>query len=241
MTSERPDGLIDSPSGGDRVTDVMAEIAAAEAAEAQARAEAALATARAERLRNPDTAEVAPEDFPGDSSEDSPEAASRSGRPPWLRPVALAVGALLTAGMLALTGLMLSEHSRVAAEIAQDREVVEAATNAVVALLSIDHGRADADVNRVLELSIGAFHDDFASRAGDFIKTAQDSNAVTKGSVTAAALDSGGADPAVVLLAATSEVTNSNGARADPRPWRMSVTMSRDEDKWKMSNVEFVP
>jgi Mce-associated membrane protein len=96
-------------------------------------------------------------------------------------------------------------------------------------------------VKRVLDGSIGAFHDDFASRAGDFIKTAQDSNAVTKGSVTAAALESAGADTAVVLLAATSEVTNSNGARADPRPWRMSVTMSRDEDKWKMSNVEFVP
>ncbi|MEI6700035.1 MAG: hypothetical protein WCK99_13640, partial [Mycobacteriaceae bacterium] len=176
-----------------------------------------------------------------DSPEDSPEEALRSRRPLWLRAAAVAGGALLTAGMLALTGLMLSKHSRVAAHRAHDRELVEAASNAVVALLSIDHGRADADVKRVLDLSIGAFHDDFASRASDFVKTAQDSNAVTKGSVTAAALDSAGADTAVVLLAATSEVTNSNGARADPRPWRMSVTMSRDEDKWKMSNVEFVP
>ena len=233
MTSERPDGWIGSQSGGDRVTDVMAELAAAEAAEAEARTEAVLATARAERLRNPETAEVV--------AEDSPEAASRPRRPLWLRAVALAVGALLAGGLLALTWLMLSEHSRVAARRGQDREVVEAASNAVVALLSIDHGRADADVKRVLDLSIGAFHDDFASRAEDFVKTAQDSNAVTKGSVTAAALDKVGADTAVVLLAATSEVTNSNGARADPRPWRMSVTMSRDEDKWKMSNVEFVP
>jgi len=237
MTSERPDGWIDSQSGGDRVTDVMAELAAAEAAEAEARTEAVLATARAERLRNPETAEIVAED----STEDSPEAASRPRRPLWLRAVVLAIGALLAGGLLALTWLMLSEHSRVAAHRAQDREVVEAASNAVVALLSIDHGRADADVKRVLDLSIGAFHDDFASRAEDFVKTAQDSNAVTKGSVTAAALDKVGADTAVVLLAATSEVTNSNGARADPRPWRMSVTMSRDEDKWKMSNVEFVP
>jgi Mce-associated membrane protein len=237
MTSELPGGWIDSQSGGDQVTDVMAELAAAEAAEAEARAEVVVAKARAERLRNPDTAEVIAED----ALKDSLEAASRSGRPVWLRAVALAVGVLLTAGMLVLTGLMLSKHRRAVAHRAHDREVVEAASDAVVALLSIDHGRADADVQRVLDLSIGAFHDDFASRAGDFIKTAQDSNAVTKGSVTAAALESAGADTAVVLLAATSEVTNSNGARADPRPWRMSVTMSRDEDKWKMSNVEFVP
>jgi Mce-associated membrane protein len=46
---------------------------------------------------------------------------------------------------------------------------------------------------------------------------------------------------AVVLVAASSQVTNSNGARNDPRPWRMSVTMSLDENQWKMSNVEFVP
>ena len=235
MTSELPGGRIDSESGGDRVTDVMAELAAAEAAEADARAEAAVAKARAERLRNPEMAEFVAEEWP----EVTPAPGPR--RPPWWRAAALGVGALLITGLLGLTGLMVSEHSRVAAQRAHDREVVESARNGVVALLSIDHGRADADVRRVLDMSIGAFHDDFASRADDFIKTAQDSKAVTKGSVTAAALESVGADTAVVLLAASSEVTNANGAKADPRPWRMSVTMSRDDDKWKMSNVEFVP
>jgi len=235
MTSERPDGRIDSESGGDRVTDVRAELAAAEAAEADARAQAVLAKARAEQLRSPETVEIPAEEWP----EVTP--APRPHRPPWLRPAAWVGGALLIAGLLTLTGLMLSTHSRIAAQRAHEREVVEAARNGVVALLSIDHGRADADVKRVLEMSIGAFHDDFASRADDFVKTAQASNAVTKGSVTAAALESVDADNAVVLLAASSEVTNTSGARADPRPWRMSVTMSRDEDKWKMSNVEFVP
>ena len=110
-----------------------------------------------------------------------------------------------------------------------------------MALLSIDHGKADADVKRVLDLSIGAFRDDFASRSEDFIKTARESKAVTVGSVTAAALDSTYPGNAVVLVAASSQVTNSNGARNDPRPWRMSVTMSLDENEWKMSNVEFVP
>jgi len=235
MTSERPGGWIDSGTAGDRVTDVMAELAAAEAAEADARAEAVLATARAERLRNPEAVEVRTEEWPQASP------VGRSRRPQWLRSAAWLVGALAIFGMLALTGLMLTTHSRVATQRAHDRQVVEAASNGVVALLSIDHGRADADVKRVLEMSIGAFHDDFASRADDFIKTAQESKAVTKGSVTAAALESIDTDSAVVLLAASSEVTNANGARADPRPWRMSVTMTRDEDKWKMSNVEFVP
>ena len=226
MTSERPD--VDVPA---RVADVIVELAEAEAAEADARAEAAVAKARAVRLR-------------GRSGEGAGESAGEI-RPPrglsrW-RAVALAAAAVVIGALLALTGLMVVKHNEAAANRAQDREFLEAASEGIVALLSIDHGRAEADVQRILDLSIGAFRDDFASRAGDFITTAQKGKAVTKGAVTAAALESAGDDNAVVLVAATSQVTNVSGARDDPRPWRMSVTVSRDEDQWKMSNVEFVP
>jgi Mce-associated membrane protein len=239
MASERPDvditAQIDSLISQDRVADVMAELAEAEAAEADAQAEAELAKARAARLRNPESAESFDPDRP--SPEPSPPARGRSLR----RFAALAVGALVVIGLLGLTAFMVVQHSKVAAQRAHDRGIVEAASRGVMALLSIDHGKADADVKRVLDLSIGAFRDDFASRSEDFIKTARESKAVTVGSITAAALDSTYPGNAVVLVAASSQVTNSNGARNDPRPWRMSVTMSLDENQWKMSNVEFVP
>ena len=48
------------------------------------------------------------------------------------------------------------------------------------------------------------------------------------GSVSAAALESVNGDSGVVLLAASSKVTNANGAQQDPRSWRMSVTLTRD-------------
>jgi len=235
MDSEHSDVDTAAPNGGDRA-DVLAELAQAEAEEADAREQAALAKARAQRLRNSEEVDV--EERP-----ESPVAGPTGGprRPRWWRAATWAVCALAIGGLLALTGIMINNHKQVSAERAHDREVVEAADNGVVALLSIDHSRAQDDVQRVLDLSIGAFHDDFASRAADFVKTAQDSKAVTKGSITASALESATADSAIVLLAASSQVTNLSGARGDPRPWRMSVTMSRDEDKWKMSNVEFVP
>ena len=244
MTSERPD--VDVPP---RVADVIVELAEAEAAEADARAEAAVAKARAVRLRGR-SGEAAGDSGATEGAADSGagEGAGESTgeiRPPrglsrW-RAAALAAAAVVIGALLALTGLMLVKHNEAAANRAQDREFLEAASEGIVALLSIDHGRAEADVQRILDLSIGAFRDDFASRAGDFITTAQKGKAVTKGAVTAAALESAGDDNAVVLVAATSQVTNVSGARDDPRPWRMSVTVSRDEDQWKMSNVEFVP
>ncbi|MFM9034882.1 MAG: hypothetical protein ACKOQ4_11455, partial [Mycobacterium sp.] len=159
----------------------------------------------------------------------------------WRQTAGLVPAALLTGAGLALAGLMLWQHGQVAAQRDEDRRFVDAARDGVTALLSIDHTRARDDVQRVLDLSTGNFHDDFQRSADDFIKTAVDSKAVTSGTVNAAALDSVDGDRAVVLLAATSKVSNANGANQDPRPFRMSVTVTRDGDTCKMSDVEFVP
>lgn len=200
----------ESPSP-ESVTQVMAELAEAEAAEMTAREEADLARA-----------EAAP-------------------RRPRSSVILIGVGAVLVVAALVLTALMLWQHRSVAAQRAADARFVEAARAGVTALLSIDHTRARDDVARILDLSTGNFRDDFARRADDFIETAEKSKAVTKGSISAAALESAEADTAVVLVAAASQVTNSSGAKEDPRPWRMSVTVTRDGDRVKMSDVEFVP
>lgn len=155
--------------------------------------------------------------------------------------VAVVAGGLLAGAMVAAIVLMVWQHHRAQADRASDREFVDAARAGVVALLSIDHSRARDDVQRVLDLSTGAFRDDFQRRADDFVSTAEKSNAVTKGSVTAAALEWARADTGVVLVAAASQVTNAAGARDDPRPFRMSVTLTRDDGRLKMSDVEFVP
>ena len=208
-------------------SDPIAELAEAEADEAQALAEAALAQERAEALRGEVTGEPA---------------GPARGR--WAGSAAKAPFALagLAAGAaVVLTVLMVSQHSGVAAQRARDAEIVEAARASITALLSIDHTRARADVQRVIELSTGGFRDDFAKSADDFVKTAEDKDVITKGAIKAAALESSESDRGVVLMAVNSEVTNSNGAREDPRPFRMSVTMDRDGEMFKMSNLEFVP
>ena len=199
------------------MTELQAELAEAEAeaaeADALAEAEAAGAESAAPTVRR---------------------------RPP--KPaILIGLAAVLIGASLALTALMLWQHRGVAAERAADDRFVEAARGGVTALLSIDHTHARDDVTRILDLSTGNFRDDFARRADDFIQTAEKSKAVTKGSISAAALESAEADTAVVLVAASSQVTNISGAKEDPRPWRMSVTVTRDGDKVKMSDVEFVP
>ena len=153
----------------------------------------------------------------------------------------LALAGLLIGALWAATAIMAWQHYRVASKHAEEARIIEAARTAITALLTIDHSTADADVQRVLDATVGPFHDDFGKSAKDFIATAVKSKAVTKGTIKAAALQSETTTGGMVMVAATSEVTNVSGARADQRPFRMSVTVVRDGDQYKMSNLEFVP
>jgi Mce-associated membrane protein len=227
--------------GDETVSEVMAQLAEAEAAEAEALADAARAKATAARLlgspETPDTEDVA--ETVTDEVADEPTRRWWA-RLPWPK-IGLAAVVVAICAALALTGLMIWQHHKVNAQRAHEAEFVTSATEGVVALLSIDYNRAKADVQKVIDHSTGSFRDDFTKGADDFVKTAEQSKAVTVGKISAAALESENGDTGVVLLAASSQVTNANGARQDPRAWRMSVTMTRDGGKLKMSNVEFVP
>ncbi len=242
-------------SDDDAVSEVRAQLAEAEAAEAEARAEAARAKATAARLRGsadteiPETAtpeaatpeiEAGPDDDVEVVAAGDETARRRWSRLPWSK-IALAAAVLVIAAALVATGLMVRQHRQVNAVRAHRAEFVTAAKEGVEALLSIDFNHAKADVQKVIDHSTGTFRDDFTRGAQDFVNTAEQSKAVTVGKISTAALESETGDTGVVLLAATSQVTNVAGARQDPRAWRMSVTMTRDGDKLKMSNVEFVP
>lgn len=246
------------------VAEALAAVAEAEAASAaaeaaSARARAALIQARA-RQSSPatdhqsaeptatyddDTAEPADVELvsAGEVSEPDEPSGSRRGLPwrPTLAGTAVALGIFAICSTLALTVIMVRDHQRAEADKVRDAQYTAAARRGVEALLSIDYNDARTDVQRVIDASTGAFRDDFAKNADDFIKSAQDSRAVSKGSVVAAAVQERTSESAVVALTATSEVNNSNGARNQPRTWRMNVTVAPDGDQVKISKVDFVP
>ncbi|MGV9408512.1 hypothetical protein ACWDOP_01255 [Nocardia sp. NPDC003693] len=132
-------------------------------------------------------------------------------------------------------------HHRLTGDERRTAEFSAAARQGVVALTSLDFNRAKDDVQRVLDNSTGAFREDFQSRAEDFTKVVEQSQVTTEGRVTATAVESMTDDSAVVLVAATSQITNSAGAKQEPRIWRLSVTVTRVDGQLKMSKVEFVP
>ncbi|WP_163728385.1 hypothetical protein [Mycolicibacterium psychrotolerans] len=244
----------------------LAEEAEAEAAEAEAMAAAARARARALRLRREaedraaaptraSEADVveAPEhavetsDAIEEPEETAPVAAGggaprrRPGWPRVARYLAAALGVLATCALIVATVFMVIQHRSAVHDEQQRSEFSAAGRQAVVNLMSLDFNNAQENVNRIIDNSTGQFRDDFKNTAADFVKIAKESKVVTDVSVNASAVDSMSGDTADVLVAATSRVTNSSGAKDQPRSWRLLVSLVREGDQIKMSKVEFVP
>ncbi|MDG4667865.1 hypothetical protein [Mycobacterium sp. 236(2023)] len=156
--------------------------------------------------------------------------------------VALTILAVLgSVALLALSGFFIVEHRNADKVRQQNAEYSAAARQSVVTLMSLDFNNAEADVQRIIDNSTGQFKDDFQSQAADFVKVAQDSKVITEVTVNSTAVESMSDDKAEVLVAASSRVTNSAGANQEPRTWRLSVSLERENDQIKMAKVEFVP
>lgn len=158
-----------------------------------------------------------------------------------LKALAAVVAIACTAALITLSVLMVIDHRHQAAEEQRRAEYAAAARQSVVTLMSLDFNKAKDDVQRIIDNSTGTFKDDFKLQAEDFVKVAQDSKVITEVTVNATAVESMTDDSAVVLVSASSRVTNSAGAKQEPRSWRLSVNLQREGDQIKMSKVEFVP
>jgi Mce-associated membrane protein len=230
----------------------LAEEAEAEAAEAEAIAAAARARARAIRLRRQAATEVEAqatevETEATDATDVEPEADEpvrerrrwRVGR--ILKVLAAGIAFACTCALITLSVLMVQNHRHQAAEQQRSAEYAAAARQSAVTLMSLDFNKAKEDVQRIIDNSTGQFRDDFKNQADDFIKVAQDSKVITEVTVNATGVESMTNDTAVVLVSATSRVTNAAGAKQEPRSWRLSVNLQRDGGQIKMAKVEFVP
>jgi Mce-associated membrane protein len=215
-----------------------AEATEAEATETEAEAEAteAEATEATDVEAEPDSEEAAEE-----STEKPVRERRRLRTGLILKVLAASVAFACTCALITLSVLMVVSHRHQAAEQQRRAEYAAAARQSVVTLMSLDFNKAKEDVQRIIDNSTAQFRDDFKNQADDFIKVAQDSKVITEVTVNSVGVETMTNDSAVVLLSATSRVSNAAGAKQDPRTWRLAVNLQRDGGQMKMSKVEFVP
>jgi Mce-associated membrane protein len=162
-------------------------------------------------------------------------------RRPTLSTIAQAAAILLILGFTGLSGFFAWQHHESTQRAHRFAAFEAGARQGVINITSLDFKRAKQDVQRVIDSSTGEFRDDFQQRAADFAKVVEKSKVVTEGTVNAAAVESMDDHSAVVLISATSRITNAAGAKDEPRAWRLRVTVTEEGGQYKMSKVEFVP
>lgn len=154
---------------------------------------------------------------------------------------AVILAVIATAAMASASAWIVVKHRQAEHQRDLDAQFSAAARQGVVSLMSLDFSRAKDDVQRIIDNSTGQFREDFQGQAEEFAKVAESSKVVTAANVTATAVQTMTEDTADVLVAAASTITNAQGAKEDPRNWRLIVSMARDGDQIKMAKVEFAP
>lgn len=117
---------------------------------------------------------------------------------------------------------------------------VAAARQGAIDLTTIDYRTADSDIKRILDSATGAFRDDFQNRSGPFVDAVKQAQSVTEGTVNDAGLESANANDAVVLVSVSVKTMNNAAPQQKPRSWRMRISVERQGNDAKVSNVEFV-
>lgn len=196
----------------------------------------------AEAVTESATEDVVAEDAEAEDIDQPHAPASRPGGAGRVLRWAAATVAMLSIGALVTVSVLMVVHHRgVQDEQRQAAEYAAAAKQSVVTLMSLDFNSVDEDVQRIIDNSTGDFRKEFEGQAKDFATVAKESKVVTEATATAAAVESMTDNDAVVLVTATSTVTNTSGAEQEPRTWRLTVNLTRDGDQIKMSKVEFAP
>ena len=169
----------------------------------------------------------------------SPVARPRTGAPWPVVAVALAVAIV---SLAVAAGALLSRGDSTTEVDALRTSALEAARERTTRLTSYDHRTLDADTAAVLETATGEFADDYRSTTAQLSETFRTTQAVAKGTVVGAGLESlerpaDGPVVAVVVVAVDQVITTKGAAPRTERN-RLRMELVRPEDVWLVSSVE---
>jgi Mce-associated membrane protein len=123
----------------------------------------------------------------------------------------------------------------------QYKAVTAAAKDETLAFLTVDYRDMDALTAKVLSGATGPFKEQYAGARSNLKTSAARSQAVSSGKVLSVGISDVDKDKAVVFVAANSQVTNkSTKGKAVPRYYRLKLTMVREGDTWRTSDLQFV-
>jgi Mce-associated membrane protein len=155
--------------------------------------------------------------------------------------LALVVGVVAVVASSAVAGWLGFRQYQARQAQQQTELLIQVGRQGALNLTTIDWQHADTDVRRILDSATGAFYDDFAKRSQPFVEVLKKAQTKSVGTVTEAGLESQAGDEAQVMVAVSVATSNVGESEAEPRHWRMRISVKRIGDEAKVSKVAFVP
>ncbi|WP_143543187.1 hypothetical protein [Rhodococcus sp. NCIMB 12038] len=117
---------------------------------------------------------------------------------------------------------------------------LDVARDASVGLTSIKAETAQSDIDHLLSMATGPFRDQFAEQAATVTQMVSDSKVDSTGNVIETGLIHVDPTSAQVLTAVTATVKNAQAPDGEQRHFRMRISLTQENDRWMISNLEFV-
>lgn len=153
--------------------------------------------------------------------------------------------AFLCLVLLAGPGLLVWQGvDRVRANHEQDadrRAVLDVAKAQALALTTLDKESLKGTIASLQKRSTGAFRDQMTALSSTFTSVIAKQDVVSKGAVVGAGVVTITPTSAQVLVAATASVTQKAESKPRIQRYRMSVQLTKKDDGWLISGMEFVP
>ena len=154
--------------------------------------------------------------------------------------VVRAVLAVLVAAAIVVAVLQALEWRDAMAREQARKDVIAAAEEEVLGLITISARTTDEDVEALIAGATASFREDLRAQADRLRKEVVDNEVVATGDVVSVGVSSLEDESATVLVAARGTVDNRNAGGPEPRSYRLEVVLDRVGDDWLVSALRFV-
>ena len=135
---------------------------------------------------------------------------------------------------------MYGSHRDAVAARDRDAQLLTTTREMAADLVTLPHGSADADVDRVRSHATGDFKSQISDTTGSFSTILKQGQVDSEGKARQVAVVSADDNHATTIAAVTSTVKNSETPEGQQRVYRMKLDLEQHDGKWLVSNVEFV-
>jgi Mce-associated membrane protein len=192
----------------------------------------------APRGEGADTDQTA-EAHPAETADQRIDSTEQGRRRPEAR-LAVTVGTVVVVALAGLAG-WISYGAWRCHEAEQQRELfLRVARQSAQDMTTISHTKVDSDVQRILDLSIGQFHDEFAQRRQPFVEHIRQEQSSSQGTVTEVGLESIGGNSARALVTVAVKLTKADSGEQKLDGFRLRIDMQQVGAGAKVSQVEYV-